>query len=163
MTPCQSILPITTEPPGDWYEFSFGEPATLTEGVLYAIVLHGYYHPYSPTIYWREDPSSPTYDRGYSCESTNSGGYWYKQTSDDNMFQTFMFIPGEKLTYGTLVITHPALLRIVQKRGEQLINGYDNLSSLDEEFFTRKVKLEVEGGDVIEAITIAGVSYRFLV
>ena len=79
------------------------------------------------------------------------------------MFQTFMFFPGEKLTYGTLVITHPALLRVVQSRGEQLVKGYDNLSSLDEEYLTRQVKLEVDAGDIIEAITIAGVSYKFAV
>jgi hypothetical protein len=154
---------IATDDAGEWYEFSFEVPAWLTKGVLYAIVFHGYYHPYYPTIYWREDCTSPTYNRGCSLESTNRGDTWSKYPSDDNMFQTFAFFPGEKITYGTLVINHPALLRVVQKRGEQLVKAYDNLSSLDEEYLTRQVKLEVDAGDIIEAITIAGVSYKFTV
>jgi len=155
--------PITTDVAGEWYEFSFDTPATLTKDVLYAIVLHGFSYPGTPTLYWREDFLSPEYFRGYACTSVSSGDWWSKHTGDDNMFQTFAFFPGEKITYGTLVITHPALLRIVQKRGEHLVNGHDNLSSLDDEYLTSQVKLEVEAGDVIEAITIAVVSYKFAV
>ncbi|MBA7551361.1 hypothetical protein ES705_43901 [subsurface metagenome] len=79
------------------------------------------------------------------------------------MFQTFMLMPGEKITGGTLGITHPALLSVVQKRGELIVKGYDTLSSLDDEYLTRQVQLDVEGGDVIEVTTIAGVSYKFAV
>jgi len=153
--------PITTESPGEWYEFSFDEPATLTKDIVYAILIHGTPGLPNPKVYWRADGTAPTYYRGCAYHSVTSGPPWTRDLYDDNMFQTFAFFPGEKITYGTLVITHPALLRVVQKRGEQLINGHDNLSSLDGEYLTRQVKLEVEAGDVIEAITIAGVSYKF--
>ncbi|MBA7554031.1 hypothetical protein ES705_46643 [subsurface metagenome] len=142
-----SSEPITEEIAGDWYEFSFDEPATLTKDSVYAIILHGMPGLPNPKVYWRCDPTAPQYFRGCPYYSSNSGSSWTRYLYDDLMFQTFMLTPGEKLTYGTLVITHPALLSVVQKRGEQLVNGYDNLSSLDGEYLTRQAKLEVEGGD----------------
>ncbi len=158
-----STEPITTESPGDWYEFSFDEPATLTKDIVYAILIHGLPGLPNPKLYWRDDSSAPQYFRGNAYYSINTGASWTRYLYDDLMFQTFMLFPGEKITYGRLVINHPALLRVVQKRGEELVNGYDNLSSLDEEYLTRQVKLEVDAGDAIEAITIAGVSYKFVV
>ncbi|GAI84085.1 unnamed protein product, partial [marine sediment metagenome] len=41
---CSKIFdsePITTESPGQWYEFTFDEPAILTQDTVYAIVIHG--------------------------------------------------------------------------------------------------------------------------
>ncbi|MBA7551461.1 hypothetical protein ES705_44001 [subsurface metagenome] len=158
-----SSEPITTESPGEWYEFSFDEPATLTKDIVYAILIHGLPGLPNPNVYWRDDSSAPQYFRGCAYRSITSGSSWTRYLYDDLMFQTFMLFPGEKLTYGTLAITHPALLSVVQKRGEQLVKGYDNLSSLDGEYLTRQAKLEVESGDVIEATTIADICYKYLV
>ena len=155
--------PVTTESPGEWYEFTFDEPATLTKDTVYAIILHGSPGAPNPNLFWRDDGTAPQYFRGCVYHSVNIGVSWTRYLYDDLMFQTFAFFPGVKRTYGTLDVSHPALLRVVQKRGEQFVNGYDNLSSLDDEYLTRQVKLEVEAGDVIEATTIAGVSYKFVV
>lgn len=60
-----------------------------------------------------------------------------------------------------LHVRHPALLTVVQKRGEQTIKGYDTLSSLDEEYLTKQVGLDVAKGDIIEVTTLPGISYRY--
>ncbi|MBA7653729.1 hypothetical protein ES703_61588 [subsurface metagenome] len=158
-----SSEPITEVIAGDWYEFSFDEPATLIKETVYGILIHGVPGLPNPKVYWREDGSAPQYFRGCSYWSGIAGVSWTRYLYDDLMFQTFMLQPGETITYGTLAITHPALLRVVHKRGEQLVKGYDNLSSLDDERLTRQAKLEVEGGDVIEATTVADICYKYLV
>ncbi|MBA7592224.1 hypothetical protein ES708_34402 [subsurface metagenome] len=155
--------PITTESPGDWYEFSFDEPATLTKEIVYAILIHGTPGLPNPMLYCRADGTAPQYFRGCVYHSTNSGGSWTRDLYDDLMFQTFVFLPGEKRTYGTLDVRHPALLAVVQKRGELTVKGYDTLSSLDGEYLTRQLGLDVEAGDVIEATTLPGIVYKYLV
>ena len=154
---------ITQESPGQWYEESFYVPASLIKETVYGILMHGTPGAPDPTLYWRDDGSAPTYYRGCVYYSITSGASWTRYLYDDLMFQTLMLQPGETITYGTLAITHPALLSVVQKRGEQLVKGYDNLSSLDDERLTRQAKLEVEGGDVIEATTVADICYKYLV
>ncbi len=153
--------PITQEEAGEWYEFTFETPATLTKDTVYAIVIHGSPGLPSYNLYWREDQSAPTYYRGCCYWSGSIGVSWTRYLYDEYMFQTFTIFPGFKFTYGTLDVSHPALMKIVHTRGELLVNGYDNLSSLDEEHLTAKVIIDVEAGDVIEAITIAGLSYKF--
>jgi len=155
--------PITEEAPGLWYPYIPDIQPTLTKEVVYAIIMHGKLPTPNPKLYWRRDASAPEYYRGCVYRSGDSGVNWTRYLYDDFMFQTFMLIPGEKLTYGTLHVRHPALLTVVQKRGEEIIKGYDTLSSLDEEYLTGQVGLDVEGGDKIEVTTLPGISYRFIV
>ncbi|GAI63881.1 unnamed protein product, partial [marine sediment metagenome] len=107
---------ITEEQAGEWYEFTFDQPPTLTQEVVYAIIINGI--PTGGNIYlcWREDATAPQYYRGCVYRSTNSGGIWTYKKYDDCMFQTFMLIPGKTITYGTLHVKHPALLTVVHKR-----------------------------------------------
>jgi hypothetical protein len=87
---CSKIFnsePITEESPGQWYEFSFDEPAILTEDTVYAMIIHGIPGEPNPRLYWRADPSAPTYDRGCVYFSTNSGVSWPRQLYDDLMFE----------------------------------------------------------------------------
>lgn len=153
--------PITEEEAGDWYEFAFDEPPTLTKEVVYAIIIHGNPPIPNPDLYWREDYTAPEYFRGCAYKSATSGVSWTRKLYDDCMFQTFMLVPGKKITYGTLHVRHPALLTVVHKRGELTINGYDTLSSLDDEYLTGQVGLDVEGGDFIEATTLPGIKYTY--
>ncbi|MBA7540643.1 hypothetical protein ES705_32942 [subsurface metagenome] len=68
-----------------------------------------------------------------------------------------------KLVTRILHIRHPALMKVVHKRGEAVINEYDDLSSLDGEYLTKQVGLDVVEGDLIWATTVAGVLYPYLV
>jgi hypothetical protein len=63
----------------------------------------------------------------------------------------------------TLHVRHPALLTVVHRRGQLIIREYHDLSSLDEQYLTKQVGLDVAKGDEIEATTVAGISYRHLV
>ncbi len=155
--------PITQTSPGEWYEFTFDEPATLTKDTVYAIFIQGIPGAPNPRVYWRDDGTAPEYYRGCVYRSIDLGVSWTRYLYDDLMFQTFMLMPGKKLTYGTLHVRHPALLTVVQKRGELTVRGYDNLSSLDEEYLTGQVGLDVEAGDVIEVTTLPGIKYTYQV
>jgi len=152
--------PITEEEPGLWYEFPFDPPPTVTKEVVYALIIHGNPPLPNPDLYWRDDSTAPQYFRGCVYRSVTTGASWTRWLYDDLMFQTFMLIPGEKLTYGTLHVRHPALLTVVQKRQEQIVKAYDTLSSLDQEYLTGQVGLDVEKGDEIEATTVAGILYK---
>ncbi|MBA7577278.1 hypothetical protein ES708_19125 [subsurface metagenome] len=154
---------ITEEEPGDWYEYAFDAPATLTKEVVYASIMHGLPNGVNPKLYWREDPTAPEYYRGCVYRSSNSGNSWTRYLYDELMFQTFVFIPGKKLTYGTLYVRHPAIKSFNQKRNGIIIRAEGNLSSLDDHYLTKQVELDVEKGDEIEATTVAGILYKHLV
>ncbi|MBA7588692.1 hypothetical protein ES708_30759 [subsurface metagenome] len=79
--------PITKESPGEWYEFSFDEPAILTEDTVYAMIIHGIPGLPNYKVYWRADPTAPTYDRGCAYFSNNSGVSWQRHLYDDLMFE----------------------------------------------------------------------------
>jgi hypothetical protein len=155
--------PITEQSPGLWYTYVPDVLPTLTKDVIYAIIIHGNLPLPNPDLWWREDSTAPQYFRGCVYRSTNSGSSWIRYLYDDCMFQTFMLIPGEKLTYGTLHVRHPAIKSFTQKRNGLIVRAEDNLSSLDDEYLTGQVGLDVEKGDTIEATTVAGISYRHLV
>ena len=152
--------PISEEEPGDWYEYAFDPLPSLTKEVVYAIIMHGKPGGTNPRIYWREDSTAPQYFRGCAYRSTTSGSSWTRNLYNDCMFQTFMLVPGEKLTYGTLHVRHPAIKSFTHKRNGLIVRAEDNLSSLDGEYLTGQVGLDVEKGDTIEATTVAGISYR---
>ena len=79
--------PITPDSPGQWYEFTFDEPASLTEDTVYAILIHGIHGLPNYSIYWRDDSSAPEYYRGNACRSSNSGLSWTHYLYDDLMFE----------------------------------------------------------------------------
>jgi len=155
--------PISEEEPGDWYEFTFDPSPTLTKEVVYAIIINGKPSGTNPVLYWREDSTAPQYFRGCLYRTSTSGASWSRYLYDDCMFQTFMLIPGEKITYGTLHVRHPAVKSFTQKRNGLTIRAEDNLSSLDDQYLTKQVGLDVEQGDEIEATTVAGILYKHLV
>ncbi|MBA7550506.1 hypothetical protein ES705_43022 [subsurface metagenome] len=160
---CSTIFdsePITEEEPGLWYPYIPDVLPTLTKEVVYAIIIHGTLPFPNPDLYWRRDSTAPQYFRGCIYRSDTSGTTWTRYLYDDCMFQTFMLMPGETITYGTLHVRHPAIKSFTQKRNGLIVRAEDNLSSLDDEYLTGQVGLDVEKGDTIEATTVAGVSYR---
>jgi len=87
---CSKIFnsePITTVSPGDWYEFSLDEPWIPTIDTVYAKIIHGIPGLPTPYVYWRDDPTAPTYDRGNAYRSINSGVSWTRYLYDDLMFE----------------------------------------------------------------------------
>ncbi|MBA7546125.1 hypothetical protein ES705_38508 [subsurface metagenome] len=103
------------------------------------------------------------YPGGSFAYSTNAGVSWVLLPSNDAAFQEFSLTPGTPGIPGLLHARHPALLKIVHKRGELTVNEYDTLSSLDEEYLTGQVGLDVESGDTIEATTLPGIKYPYQV
>jgi len=95
--------------------------------------------------------------------SGNSGVSWGNMSRDFNFEVWSEDIPETKTTEGLLHVSHPALLKIVHKRSGISINGYDTLSSLDEEYLTGQVGLDVIPDDLIEATTLPGIKYSYLV
>jgi len=131
---------------------------------LYAIVPRapdGYFMNYAT---WAGRNSAPLYADGKHCYS-NDGGVSWADYGDavDNMFETWAVVPGTPGVPGLLHVRHPALLAVVHKRGEATVANYEDLSSLDEEYLTGQVGLDVEQGDTIEATTLPGINYRYQV
>jgi len=65
-----------------------------------------------------------------------------------------------KLVTRILHVRHPALLAVIHRRGGKVIREYHDLSSLDDQYLTKQVGLDVAKGDTIEATTLPGISYR---
>lgn len=82
---------------------------------------------------------------------------------DELPFDWILPSPPPPIITRLLHVRHPALLTVVHKRGEVIIRGYDTLSSLDDEYLTGQVGLDVADGDVIEVTTLAGLAYRYQV
>ncbi|MBA7699199.1 hypothetical protein ES703_107887 [subsurface metagenome] len=69
----------------------------------------------------------------------------------------------ENSTLGLLHVRHPALLSGEHRRDGKLLEEWTNLSSLDEEYLTGQVGIDVFSGDELKFATIAGVEYAFIV
>ena len=80
---------------------------------------------------------------------------------DQVPFDWSLYIPPPPPITRLLHVRHPALLTVVHKRQGQIITAYDTLSSLDDEYLTKQVGLDVEKGDEIEATTVAGILYKY--
>ncbi|KKN21800.1 hypothetical protein LCGC14_0921800 [marine sediment metagenome] len=143
-----------------WVAFTMPE-VTLQNGTMYAIVAR------CPTgdasnqyFYWYQDSAGATYPRGAWEYTNDSGTSWQTQAGGDMYFEEWGYAPGVAGQLGLIHVRHPALLAVVHKRGEHTINEWDTLSSLDQEYLTGQVGLDVEPGDVIEATTLPGIDYR---
>ncbi|MBA7486480.1 hypothetical protein ES707_22039 [subsurface metagenome] len=139
-------------------------PYPLQSAHLYAIVVRRAteYPPGNP--YWAGRNDAPLYAEGMHCYSANAGATWNDYgDATDLMFETWTLAPGEPGDPGLIHIKHPALLTVVHRRGELSIKAYDTLSSLDEEYLTKQVGLDVAVGDLIEVTTLPGVEGTYLV
>ncbi len=152
---------LPTTGPGIWKEYEFPSPADVTEGLLYALVLLRVDAGTNFKVRWRYDYSLSAYPNGQKCWSTDYGVTWTLNSAQDYMFETYILKPGYEFTYGTIDIKHPALMKVVHKRNGVTINGYDTLSSLDKEYLTGQVGVDVEAGDLIEATTLPGIEYTY--
>jgi len=151
---------LTTGAPGQWYEIELGAGANLLAETTYAIVLRIIGGSGAQCVCWRYGSADP-YPDGLLLVSTNSGGSWTPYSAYDNMFEVWgtTTTEGKKLTL--IHVRHPALLAVIQKRGELTIRQDDTLSSLDDEYLTKQVGLDLKAGDTIEATTVAGISYKY--
>ncbi|MBA7648963.1 hypothetical protein ES703_56755 [subsurface metagenome] len=152
--------PLTTNTAGQWYEIELGSGYPLAAETEYAIVVHIIGGNADNALYWRMDTTG-TYPRGVYEHSGDYGVTWTITTSRDYMFQEFGKEAGIPPVIGLIHIRHPALMTVVQKRGELIVRGYDTLSSLDEEYLTGQVGVDVEAGDYLEATTLPGIKYDY--
>ena len=153
---------ITQDSAGEWIEIDLPTYSVLAE-TEYAIALD---NPDGAAIHlpaWLLDASSPLYTRGLYVVSFDNGVSWAPDPTKDFMFQEWGISAGIPPVPGLIHVRHPALLTVVQKRAEVVVKGYDTLSSLDGEYFTGQVGLDVHVGDVIEATTLPGIDYDYLV
>ena len=148
-------------PPGRWEDIKFPTGASLNESVLYAIGVRAPDGDWDNSIHWRGDYQAPQYTRGTAVNSANSGISWTVQATWDMMFREYGKTAGQAGEAGLLHVRHPALMSIVHKRGELTINGYDTLSSLDNEYLTGQAGLDVLSGDIIKATTLPGIDYHY--
>lgn len=154
---------LTTNTAGEWREITLGDGYNLDADTKYAIVVRALSGDTSNIIYWRQHVNGG-YPSGQEFYSTTGGSSWVGHSWLDCMFEVWNADePGLSFKAGILHVRHPALLTVVHKRGELLVSGYDTLSSLDEEYLTGQVGLDVKVGDNIEATTLCGIKYTYLV
>jgi len=153
---------LTTDPGGEWFAVDL-PPYPVAQGIEYAATLW----PDGGDTYnktgCRYHSPTPTYPRGMYTYSSNLGVSWTAQPAVDLIFQEWEVVSIPASKEGILHVRHPALLTVVHKRGEATINEYENLSSLDEEYLTEQVGLDVVVGDTIEATTVAGIEAKYQV
>jgi len=135
----------------------------LAKDVKYAIVGRALTAEFTYSIRAWQPSGSDTYPRGVKGQSSNSGVDWTLQTNDFCFEVWSATIPESKKTEGLLHVRHPALMTITHKRSGLSINGYDTLSSLDEEYLTGQVGLDVISGDTIKATTLPGIEYNYAI
>jgi hypothetical protein len=86
----QSGNGITTDSGGEWVDFVFASPYTLSATHLYAIVWSaGAGSDISNYGAARRDGTPPTYADGQSGFSSNSGGSWTMSSTTDYVFETY--------------------------------------------------------------------------
>ncbi|MBA7675853.1 hypothetical protein ES703_84092 [subsurface metagenome] len=151
------LLPTESVPDFSYFDLA---PHQLAQGIKYAIVLRAPNAATSASLGIIRNFQAATYEWGNFELSTDSGASWESLATQDIIFEEYGIIAGKEPVIGLLHVRHPALLAVVHKRGELTINGYDTLSSLDKEYLTGQVGLDVEAGDTIEATTLPGIDYR---
>jgi len=135
----------------------------LNKGELYALILECHQGNSTNAIYWGRDASSPTYPYGCLEYSTDGGVIWATYETYDMLFRIYGKWMGYSGEPGLLHVRQPALLKVIQKRDGLLVNGHYTLSSLDEEYLTAQVGMDVEPGDLIKATTLPGIDYDYRV
>ncbi len=138
-------------------------PVALSEGVKYAYVTRVPDAPYGDRFVVSHSGNDAHYPRGSQYYSPNSGSTWTKQNRDTRFQVWSAEQAGTKYKAGILHVRHPALMKVAHKRNGVIVNGYDTLSSLDEEYLTGQAGVDVEEGDSIVATTLPGIEYAYLV
>ncbi len=151
---------LTEEVAGEWAAVTLPAYPLIAE-TEYAIVLSNPDGSAANRLFWRMTNFGDIYDRGIGATSSNSGTSWLAKPGEDRMFQEWGATPPTLAIPGLLHVKHPALLRVVQKRGELTVSEYKKLSSLDEEYLTKQVGIDVLSGDLIEATTLPGIKYTY--
>ncbi len=152
---------LPTTGPASGKEYEFPSPTEVSQGVLYGLVLVRKDAGTNYKVKWQRDSTYSEYPDGQLCWSTDYGVTWTPYPNRDYMFKTYIEIPGYDRTFGLLHVKHPALLSVLQKRNGLTLKEYHTLSSLDEEYLTAQVGLDVESGDLIEATTLPGIEYTY--
>ena len=132
----------------------------LQQGVLYAIVWRAPEGSGLNCVKASYNHYDSAYPRGKGLLSSNSGDTWAWRTRDWNFEVWSAEIAEQQKKQGLIHVRHPALMSVVHKRGALTITQYDTLSSLDDEYLTGQVGLDVEAGDTIEATTLPGINYH---
>ncbi|MBA7624463.1 hypothetical protein ES703_31872 [subsurface metagenome] len=145
----------------DWYDFIFPNTYDLVANTKYAAVLRTVAGNSNEYVNFYGDWVDPTYTRGTNEQSANFGSTWATLWEKIFYFEEYGITAGAPPTPGLLHVRHPALLTIVHKRGKLAPNGYDTLSSLDEEYLTTQVGLDVQKGDEIKVTTLPGIEYAY--
>jgi len=144
----------------EWREIQL-TPYPLVAGIKYAIVIRAPSATDTSSFFWRKTPNDTAYPRGNWLLSNNSGVAWTPQGTDVNFQVWSAEQAGLYSKAGLLHVRHPALMSVVHKRGELIVIEYDTLSSLDDEYLTGQVGLDVEQGDSIKATTLPGIEYGY--
>lgn len=79
---------FTTDAEGEWIDFDFGTPATLSAATKYSIIIKALSGSSSNKVQWRRDTGNG-YAGGTLAYSTNSGSSWTVQSKYDLLFRTY--------------------------------------------------------------------------
>lgn len=112
---------LTLDTNGDWYQINL-TPYTLIYGHKYAIVIRAPNGNVSNVVNWRMDSTLPTYARGYSFDSSNSGTSWLMRLISDFMFE----IQG----YVAAMLYRRRRLSGVWEDAEMWTNGMEDISGI---------------------------------
>jgi len=145
-----------------WLEFDLTLPK-LDKDTIYALVMDARDGDSSNYMRLRQDITDPEYPRGIAVYSNNWGGTWYPNATIDSAFRIYGNWSEKSGELGLIYVRHPALLKVVHKREGLVINGYDTLSSLDEEYLTGQVGLDVMPEDSIKATSLPGIEFDYRV
>ncbi|MBA7659671.1 hypothetical protein ES703_67658 [subsurface metagenome] len=155
-----SVLP--EHPTYAWHSIPL-TPYQLQGDTKYAIVCRAPGGGGTKITYWKRDSVDATYANGNHEYSYDSGSMWSAYLSSDLAFREFGTGIGEPPVPGLLHVRHPAIKSFSQKRKGIIVRADDDLSSLDDQYLTKQVGLDVHPGDEIEATTVAGILYKHLV
>jgi len=141
-----------------WCELDIAYPL-LNSGQLYALKLYTTTGSGSQCNQWKYDPTNATYPNGCMEFSNDYGVTWVTYPTYDFGFRIYGKWIEKSGEPGLLHIRQPALLAVEHKRNGLIVNEWDTLSSLDEEYLTGQVGLDILYGDSIKATTLPGIDY----
>lgn len=90
---------ISDASPGEWVTWTFASSIAIEPWTTYCIVVRDGVD-YSNCIKWRNDGSSPIYQRGKLLYSSNAGASWSSSIADDYMFEVWGQVEAEQIEYG---------------------------------------------------------------
>lgn len=163
-SPLVEVVKAQAEVPASpiWWALGLTLPK-LDKDSIYALCVDAEDGDSSNRLNWRQDTINPTYPRGYCVTSNTHGSTWFANPTMDFAFRIYGNWSEKSGELGLIHVRHPALLKVVHKREGVVINGYDTLSSLDEEYLTGQVGLDVMPEDSIKATSLPGIEFDYRV